>query len=151
MPLFLSQLAGRYPAVRSIWAIGDRADGGVPDLQSSFDWDLVVFADKPTLRGLRKATDLHRADMLLRVVVDGDRFEVAWGKLHLSGSLFQWDWREATEREAYYSEARWTQPEGTGAVERVRRRAVCLWRSESGASRMASTPAQRYATGSAYS
>jgi hypothetical protein len=148
--LLVDQLAGRCPAMRSIWAIGSRADGGAPEAQGPFDWDLVAFADASALRALRKATDLHRADVLLRVVIDSDRFEVAWGKLHLSGSLFQWDWREATEREAYYSEARWTLPAGTGNVERVRRRAACLWRSEPGAGRIASNSPHHYATRSAY-
>jgi hypothetical protein len=127
MSLFLSQLADRYPAVRSIWAIGDRADGGVLDSESAFDWHLVAFADKPTLYGLRKATDLHRTDVVLRVVTDGDRFEVAWGRPDVSGSLFQWDWRQVTEKEAFYSEARWTVPVEAGNVERTRRRAVRVW------------------------
>jgi hypothetical protein len=127
--LFVGQLVDRYPAMRSIWMIGDRADGTVLDSRGPFDWDLVAFADNATLRSLRRATDLHRPDVLLRVVTDGDRFEVPWGRLHMSGSLFQWDWRQATENEAYYSEARWSEPEGTGNVERTRRRAACVWQS----------------------
>ena len=148
--LFADQLAGRFPTIRSIWAIGSRADGGILDAPGPFEWDLVAFADAATLRALRRATDLHRADVLLRVVTDGDRFEVAWGRPHICGSLFQWDWREATEREAYYSEARWTLPAGTGNVERVRRRAACLWRPDAGASRTASTSAHQDAVLSAY-
>jgi hypothetical protein len=132
--LFADQIADRYQAVRSIWVIGARAGGDMPDAQSAFDWELVAFAEAATLRALRRATDLHRPDVLLRVVTDGDRFHVAWGPLHMSGSLFQWDWREASERHAYYSEARWTLPAGTGNVERVRRRAACVWRSKSGTS-----------------
>jgi len=124
--------------------IGDRADGEALDSHGPFDWDLVAFADQPTLRRLRGATDLHRADVLLRVVTDGDRFEVPWGKPHMSGSLFQWDWRQASETEAYYSEARWTLPMKTGNVERTRRRATCVWQSApAGASPYASTPAYR--------
>jgi hypothetical protein len=115
--------------MRSIWMIGDRADGDVLDSHGPFGWDLVAFADKQTLRCLRNATDLHRVDVLLRVVTDGDRFEIAWGTPHVSGSLFQWDWREATEKEAYYSEARWSEPAGTGNVERTRRKGACVWRS----------------------
>jgi hypothetical protein len=142
--LFVGQLTDRYPAVRSIWMIGDRADGDVLDSQGPFDWDLIAFADPPTLRHLRIATDLHRADVLLRVVTDGDRFEVPWGRLHESGSLFQWDWRQANEQEAYYSEARWTLPMKTGNVERTRRRASCIWRSAlDDASRYAPAPMYR--------
>lgn len=145
----VDQLAVRYPAIRSIWLTGHRADGGAPELPRPFDWELVAFADEPVLRSLRKATDLHRTDVLLRIVIDGDRLEVAWGKLHLSGSLFQWDWREATELAAYYSEARWSLPAGTGNVERVRRRAACLWRSKSRAGGMSAAP-HRDAVRSAY-
>jgi len=125
--LFVGQLVDRCPSLQSIWTIGDRADGEVLDSHGPFDWDLVAFADEPTLHRLRKATDLHRPDVVLRVVTDGDRFEVAWGRRPVSGSLFQWDWRQATEKEAYYSEARWRAPAGTGSVERTRRRAACVW------------------------
>jgi hypothetical protein len=109
--------------------IGNRANGEVLDSPGPLDWDLVAFADTPTLRHLRRATELHRVDVLLRVVTDGDRFEVAWGKLHVSGSLFQWDWCQATEEEAYYSEARWKGRLETGNVERTRRKAACVWQS----------------------
>ena len=148
--LLVEQITDRYPAVRSIWVIGSRADGHMVDAHGPFDWDLVAFADAATLRALRRATDLHRADVLLRVVTDGDRFEVAWGRPHICGSLFQWDWRQASEQQAYYSEARWTLPEGTGNVERVRRRATCLWRAESGVSGITSASPHRDATRSAY-
>ncbi|HEV8644986.1 MAG TPA: hypothetical protein VGR01_05400 [Burkholderiales bacterium] len=122
--------------MRSIWMIGIRANGEVLDPLGAFDWDLV--ADTPTLHRLRKATDLHRVDVLLRVVTDGDRFEVAWGKLQVSGSLFHGDWRQETGIEAYYSEARWKGRVEAGNVERTRRKAVCVWQSTpAGASRYA--------------
>lgn len=144
--LLVGQLTDRCPAMRSIWVTGSRADSDVLDAHGPFDWELVAFADVPSLRSLRRATDLHRADVLLRVVTDGDRFEVAWGRLHLSGSLSRWDWRQASEQEAYYSEARWRLAAETGNVERVRRRAACLWRSERGASRFALAGPHRDAT-----
>jgi hypothetical protein len=127
--LFVGQLVDRCPAMRSIWVIGNRANGEVLDSPRPIDWDLVAFADMRTLRRLRKATDLHRVDVLLRVVIDGDRFEAAWGKLHVSGSLFQWDWCQANGNEAYYSEARWKGRVETGNVERTRRKAACVWQS----------------------
>lgn len=88
---------------------------------------LVAFADRPALIQLRNATDLHRGDALLRVVLDGDRFELAWGDLSMSGSLFQWDWCQASEHDAYYSEARWGDPMEAGNVNRTRRKAACVW------------------------
>ena len=128
--LFVGQLVNRCPGIQSIWAIGNRADGEVADLAGPFGWDLVAFADGATLRYLRNAADLHRADVLLRVVTDGDRFEAAWGKLQVSGSLFQWDWCQANGDEAYYSEARWKEGAQAGNVERTRRKATCLWQAE---------------------
>ena len=116
--LLIGQLVERFPALRSIWLMHS---------PGASDWDLVAFADRPTLHRLREATDLHRADVLLRVVTDGDRFEVAWGTPHLCGSLFHWDWVQPTRDEAYYSEARWKEGMQTGNVERTRRRAACIW------------------------
>lgn len=114
--------------MRSIWLIGPRANGS-PDASKSADWDLVAFADVLTLQRLRKAADLHREDVHFRVVTDGDRFEVAWGKLQSFGSLIHWGWRQATETEAYYTEARWAGPVQNGDVERNRRKAIRLWQS----------------------
>ena len=138
MTLFLGQLVHRCPAIRSIWTIGHGTGGEILESAGPFGWDLVAFADKPTLQRLRGALDLHRADVRLRVVVDGDRFEVAWGGPHAPGSLLQWDWCQPTKTEAYYSEARWAGAPEAGNVERMRRRAVCVWQS-------AAAPSGRYA------
>ena len=127
---FVGQLVDRYPAMRSIWVIGDRADGDAPESPGPFAWDLVVFADLSTLQQLRNATDLRRADVVLRIVTDGDRFEIAWDNPHMSGSLFRWDWCQVSDREAYYSEARWAGPLENGDVERTRREATRVWQSE---------------------
>ena len=126
---FVTQLIYRCPAIRSIWTIGERANGGLVDSPHQLDWDLIAFADIATLHYLRRAADLHRADVLLRVVTDGDRFEIAWGDPERCGSLFGWGWRRTTEIEAYYSEARWARPAEAGNVERTRRRAACVWPS----------------------
>ena len=127
---YLGQLVDRCPGIDSIWTIGHRADGAEPlDPVGARGWDLVAFADKPTLRRLRGALDLHRADVRLRVVVDGDRFEPAWGGSPAAGSLRPWEWRQATRTEAYYSEARWVGAPGSANVERTRRKAACVWRS----------------------
>ena len=126
---FVKQLVYRCPAMRSVWTIGERADGDAADSPRPFAWDLVAFADSATLHYLRRAADLHRADVLLRVVTDGDRFEIAWGDVERSGSLFGWDWCRATEVDAFYSEARWALPVEAGNVERTRHRAACVWQS----------------------
>ena len=122
---FLIRLVQRCPAVRSIWVIG----GGGDAAADAPTWDLVAFADPLTLHRLRDATDLHRPDVLLRVVTDGDRFGVAWGKPHICGSLLGWGWAQASEHDAYYSEARWQGPVEARKVERTRRNARRLWPS----------------------
>lgn len=126
---FLGRVIEACPAIRSIWLIGEHASVDVSGLAASAAWDLVAFADAFTLQRLRKAADLHRADIHLRVVTDGDRFESAWGGLESSGSLMQWGWRHATPTEAYYNEAKWAGPVQDGNVERTRRRALRLWQS----------------------
>ena len=101
--LYLDQLAEHCPDIRSVWEIGVRADDEVLGTCAPFGWDLIAFADEETLQQLRAAPDLHRPDVRLRVVTDGDRFEPAWGDAALSGSLSDWEWRRVSEREAYYS------------------------------------------------
>jgi hypothetical protein len=126
--LFLDQLGAVCPALRSVWMIGQRANGEAMDSAGPFGWDLIAFADTQTLQRLRKADYLHRQDVQLRIVTDGDRFELAWGANHASGSLGQWEWREAARGEAFYFEAHWATPVHSGNIERTRRKAVCLWR-----------------------
>ena len=101
--VFLDQLAETCPDIRSVWMIGERADDEALGACSPFGWDLLAFADAVTLDRLREATDLHRSDIRLRVVVDGDRFEPAWGDATLAGSLADWRWRRVSECEAFFS------------------------------------------------
>ncbi|HXZ94278.1 MAG TPA: hypothetical protein VEG36_15490 [Burkholderiales bacterium] len=117
--LYLDLLAEHCPDIRSVWEIGVRADDEVLGTCAPFGWDLIAFADEDTLQQLRAATELHRPDVRLRVVLDGNRFEPAWGDAALSGSLSDWGWKRVSEREAYYS--------GKGLEPlRPRRRAVRL-------------------------
>lgn len=88
-----------------------------------------MFADEPTLQHLRKALDLHRPDVDVLVVTDGDRFESAWGPRRLSGSLVRWAWRQGLAGEAHYNEARWAGEGNDGTVVRIRRKAILLWES----------------------
>ena len=102
--LFLNLLAEHCPDIRSVWVIGARTEDEVLGTCSPFGWDLLAFADEETLQLLRAATDLHRSDVRLRVVTDGNRFEPAWGDAGLSGSLSGWSWKRVSEREAFYAE-----------------------------------------------
>ena len=92
--------------------------------------ELLLFADRPTLEALRRSEHLHQDDMQVLVVIDGDRFENAWGPQMISGSLARWAWRATGPDMAYYDESKWADREGDGsAVVRVRRKAFLLWRA----------------------
>lgn len=127
---FLADLQACCPALRSVWMLGERAIAKGPRTVAPAIWDLVAFADAPSLQRLRRAGHLHRPDVRLRIVTDGDRFGLAWGEASAAGSLSQWDWVQVNEREAFYSEARWSEPAHARLVERTRRRALCLWNSD---------------------
>ena len=119
---YLSRLLECCLDIRRVWLLGqdgEPAAGLVPR------WELLVFADAPTLHRLRKSPDLHREDIDVFVVIDGDRFENAWGRGRLSGSLVRWAWREL-ENEAFYNESRWAGTHDLGNVVRIRRKAVLL-------------------------
>lgn len=111
--------------ISSLWSL-DHRPGETP-LQAA-PRQLLAFADLMTLQHLRKRQDLHRTDVGLLVVVDGDGFENAWGPSCLSGSLARWAWRQVSAHEAYYDEARWLVADGDGGnVVRFRRKALLLW------------------------
>lgn len=124
---FLSRVLQCCLEIRFIWLIGEDDKGSVP---GSARWELLTFADGPTLQRLRKAADLHRADVDMLVVTDGDCFENAWGPRRRSGSLVRWAWRQGADGDAYYNESRWAGGGDEGAVVRVRRRAILLWQAE---------------------
>ena len=127
---FISELLRGCLEIRSLWSLDHPA--GDTCLQPGHS-QLLAFADLATLRQLRIREDLHRTDVALWVVVDGDGFESAWGSCRLSGSLSRWAWRQISAHEAYYEEARWDErrPE-TGNVVRVRRKALLLWQQPLG-------------------
>lgn len=123
---FLSRLLVGRIDIRAVWSVGD-AEGGAA-ASSARGYELLVFADRPTLDSLRRSDHLHRTDVELLVVIDGDRFENAWGQRRLSGSLARWAWRRVSPELAYYDESKWDGHEGNaGAVVRVRRKAVLIW------------------------
>ena len=124
---FLSRVLVSCLDIRAVWSSGD---AGVCLAAASNR--LIVFADRPTLLSLRKSGELHRPDVELLVVFDGDQFENAWGQQRLSGSLSRWAWRQVSDELAYFDESRWAQREAdAGAVVRVRRQAVLIWAAAS--------------------
>ena len=119
---FISGLLLGCLEIRSLWSLDHSA--GDTCLQPGRS-QLLAFADLATLRHLRIREDLHRTDVALLVVIDGDGFESAWGSCRLSGSLSRWAWRQISAHEAYYEEAR--REDEAGNVVRVRRKALLLW------------------------
>ena len=125
---FVSRVLFHGLGIRAVWSVGHANDDGAPER-----CELLVFADRPTLASLRKTPGMHRGDVDLLVVVDGDRFENAWGERCISGSLARWAWRQVSREVAYYDESVWAQPEGEGrTVARVRRKAFLIWPRPSG-------------------
>ena len=122
---FLSRVLVSCLEIRSVWSM---VLGGDDPEQTASQYELLAFADPMTLRHLRNLEDLHRTDVELLVVVDGDRFESAWGPRRLSGSLARWAWRQTSPCEAYYDESRWLDDRSDGgAIVRVRRKALLVW------------------------
>ena len=120
---FLSRVLVSCLEIRAVWS---SADAGSSLAAGSHQ--LIVFADRPTLLSLRKSERLHRADVELLVVFDGDQFESAWGPQRLSGSLSRWAWRQVSDELAYFDESKWAHAQADpGTVVRVRRQAVLIW------------------------
>jgi hypothetical protein len=124
---FISRLTVCSLDMRALWSIGN-SDGSPAAAHGVHE--LLAFADGRTLSSLRRNAHLHRPDVALLVVTDGDRFENAWGS-SLSGSLARWAWRQVSPRLAFYDESKWAEREANaGTVVRVRRRAVLMWSAE---------------------
>lgn len=124
---FLSRVLVSCLEIRAVWSSADAASR-----LAAASHQLIVFADRPTLLNLRRSGELHRADVEVLVVFDGDQFENAWGPQRLSGSLSRWAWRQVDDDVAYFDESKWAPSEGdAGAVVRVRRQAVLIWAAAS--------------------
>ena len=124
LPAFLSRLLLCCLDIQEIWSVGH---DGLARERPAKDPGLLVFADRPTLQTLRRNDALHRADMRVLVVYDGDQFESAWGPHRFSGSLARWAWRPVGHDVAYYDESIWGAVEAAGTVTRVRRKAFLIW------------------------
>ena len=126
---FLYQLLRQCADIRAIWSVGHCPACDPSGAASTPVTVLLAFADHATLAGLRKCDQLHRSDVDVLVVVDGDSFESAWGERPVSGALSRWAWREVSADHAFYDEARWGSPSGEpGGVVRERREAHLIWR-----------------------
>jgi predicted nucleotidyltransferase len=112
----LATVCARHPAITELWLLGSRANGNA---KADSDWDVLAFADEPTLTALRAKPELKRADVDFLVVVDGDRFESPWWRLdkprkYKKGRLKShdapdgsevcgWEWERVSDSEARYT------------------------------------------------
>lgn len=124
---FLSHILVRCIDIRAVWSVGAADDAPAAARPGH---ELLVFADLRTLQSLRRSSQLHRADVDLLVVFDGDQFENAWGQPRVSGSLARWAWRLVSPELAYYDESKWDGGADVGTVVRVRRKAVLIWSAQ---------------------
>ena len=124
---FLSRLIRSCLDIRAVWCVG-HAELEPATIHECHE--LLVFADAPALDTLRRNNHLHRTNVQLLVVFDGDRFENPWGPHRRTGSLARWAWRQEAPDVAYYDESRWADREADpSAVVRIRRKAFLIWPS----------------------
>lgn len=127
LPSFVSRILASCIDIHSLWSIDHSPEAAWLGVAP---YKLLAFADLQTLQSLRRSTDVHREDLDFLVVFDGDRFESAWGKCKVSGSLSRWAWRYVSRDEAYYDESRWDpRNANAGGVVRLRRKALLVWES----------------------
>jgi hypothetical protein len=112
--------------IRSIWLVADSAHAG-PHAVRLYTWDLIAFADPLTLHRLRKAVGLHRRDVRLRVLGEGNRLESAWGSEGRPGALLASEWQASSPGEGTYTESDAPTERLRGAAHRTRRKAICVW------------------------
>jgi hypothetical protein len=102
--MYVDRLRAEFEAIETVWLIGDRVNE--QDARES-RWELLAFADDAALGALRDDRDWHRGDILLSIVIDGDRFEPAWQasgtETEGGGSLEKLGWRADTAQTATYS------------------------------------------------
>jgi predicted nucleotidyltransferase len=112
------------PSVAAIWLIGSRANGTE---RGESDWDLLVFGTQQTLAFLASSGSLHKSEVDLLVVTNGDDFQAAWGERSKHGSLSEWQWQQVSETEAQYMQAKWQEREEGSGVVVSQSRAVRVW------------------------
>lgn len=97
--MYVDRLRQRIPQIDEVWLLGPRVND---DEHRGHDWDLLAFADESALEAMRADASLHRDDLHLNVVTDGDRFEPAWGSGR-PGRLTELDWRVEDLHSASYA------------------------------------------------
>ena len=121
---FIVRITGTYEEIEEVWLMGSRANGTArPDS----DWDLLVFADEPTFRRMRKNHRLRRAEIDCLVVRGGNEFREPWGRRPKHGDLCGWGWTKMSKSEAEYDATKWVEDEDGGRTISKRCRAIRIW------------------------
>jgi hypothetical protein len=96
--MYVDELRQRCPSIEQVWLAGASNDG------EPRGYELLAFADGETLEQIRTAPDHALDDVDLIVVVDGDRFERAFGD-RASGRLSNIGWTLDNAEAARYRAA----------------------------------------------
>lgn len=121
---FIDEVLACCPMIRAVWLVADEP-GGDRDAARLHTWDLIALADPLTLHRLRRAVRLHRNDVRLRVLSDGNRLEAVWGSRH--AVRIASDWQPLTQGEGYYTESAAAAGPLQAAGGGTRRKAICVW------------------------
>lgn len=97
--MYVDRLREAYPSIDEIWLLGSRVNAA---RERGGEWELLAFADNDALDGIRADASVHRDDLHLSIVTDGDRFERAWGSPQ-PGSLSSIRWRVEDLHSASYA------------------------------------------------
>nr|MBO2515505.1 hypothetical protein [Gammaproteobacteria bacterium] len=97
--MYVDALRQRHSAIDEVWVLASKESEGGSATRGK--WNLLAFADSATLSALEADEAVHRDDVNLMVVTDGDRFESAWGK-RSGGRLSDIDWRLEDMHSASY-------------------------------------------------
>lgn len=105
---YVATLKAAFPAIESIWWIGSRANPTSPRRpRPDSDWDLVAFADRATLDALRARSELHRDDVDLLVVFDGEHYVKPFDAAAEERLWSAWNWTQLNDNRASYETSYW--------------------------------------------
>ncbi len=112
--MYVDALRKQHGAIQQVWVLAAPETGCDRE-----PWELLVFADGGVLEAIRADRRAHRDDVDLRIVVDGDRIESAWGEPR-PGSLARLNWRLDGPQSATYDDRAASSEAGRSSAVRVR-------------------------------
>lgn len=97
--MYVDRLREQHATLDQVWVLA-----GPGETSGDAVWELLGFGDERVLEAIRADERVHRDDVDLKIVVDGDHFRPAWGEEH-EGTLSGLAWRLDGPRSATYSKA----------------------------------------------